>query len=287
MTLFRAGCLFSLISLAAASPAAAVELQVLSINLRSVHDDADRRLPLIREHIDRNQPDVILMQEVGRLDGRNPTQAHVLATAGSYRVVAVHNERTNRGLAILSRLPVVEVEVWRLPPRERPALAVTLDEGHGPIRVVDVHLSPQLDAVAVRETEVRAVLDRLNRTPGVPFILGGDFNFGDDGRENRLLTGLTDVFRSVRPHVPGYTYDLANPLARRNAYAREPSRRLDRLLLSDPRMQVEGCRRVLNQPAASGLFPSDHYGLYATLAVPMSVVSGAVDGRRNSPRADQ
>ena len=76
------------------------------------------------------------------------------------------------------------------------------------------------------------------------------------------VAGWSDAWASLRPGEPGWTYDLeANALARANAFAGEPSRRLDRVLSS---------RRLV--PVAVGLVgledpPSDHFGVWADMKV--------------------
>lgn len=256
-------------TLAAALPAPAAgppvgALDVLTLNLRSRQDRAEVREPLIVEFLTRHRPDVVLLQEVGGVKGAELTQAHKLAATADYGIAYCYNPRTRRGLAVLSRYPVVDVVVEWLPRRSRPALGVVINVDGRLVSFVNVHLTPQMAAVATRKAELEAALHLLAELPGPAFI-GGDFNFGDTALENTLLTSLVDVYRTVEPDAPGHTWDLRNPLARKNSYPEEPSRRLDRILVNHPWARVRGARIVLDRPVQRGVFASDHYGVLARI----------------------
>ncbi|MFT7622041.1 MAG: endonuclease/exonuclease/phosphatase family metal-dependent hydrolase [Myxococcota bacterium] len=261
-------------SAAKAPPATAVsELHVLTLNLRSRLDSPDLREPAIAAYLSRTQPDVVLLQEVGNVKGPELTQAHRLARTSDYEIAACFNKRTNRGLAVLSKYPVVDVVVQDLPRRKRPALGVVINVNGRLVSFVNVHLTPQLSAVKQRQLELDATLKLMQSLPG-PSFLGGDFNFGDSAEENAHLADLVDTFRIAQPEAPGHTWDLDNPLARKNSFPKEPSRRLDRILISDSRTRVTAAEVVLDEQVVAGIFPSDHYGVYTRVElfpVPLEV----------------
>ena len=238
-------------------------LQVLTLNLRSRLDQPDLREPAIARFLRDVRPDVVLLQEVGQVEG-GLTQAHRLAKTAHYEVASCFNPRTRRGLAVLSRYPIVDIVVEYLPRKKRPALGVVLNVNGRLVSFVNVHLTPQLDAVKQRQLELGAALELMDNLPSPAFI-GGDFNFGDSALENALLSKLVDTYRFVEPHAPGHTWDLRNPLARKNSYPKEPSRRLDRILLSAARARVAEASVVLDKPGHGGVYPSDHFGLYARI----------------------
>ncbi len=114
----------------------------------------------------------------------------------------------------------------------------------------------------------------------------GDFNAAPDADEIRFLTGLcaldgkTVYFADAWTFAgqgPGYTFDRNNHYA---AKAHEPSRRIDYIFVRGPDRQFRGepLRAELafnavslstSSVATAGepVWPSDHFGLFADLAV--------------------
>jgi len=250
-----------------ASPAEArpprppARLTILTINLRSNQDRPAEREPVIARFLRKTRPDVVLFQEVAPPGAR---QAERVLPAG-YTVVARQNPDTGRGLAIASRFPIARSLDIVLPGRGRPALGAVLDLRGRPLSIVNVHLSPELGAVETRKRELARAVELLGELGG-DGVLGGDFNFGDGAPEQAVLRGLVDAFRARHKRPKGYTWDiLRNPLAKRNGYAAEPSRRLDRLMLRG-KLRTLRADVVLNRPSRSKrgdvIFASDHFGLF-------------------------
>jgi endonuclease/exonuclease/phosphatase family metal-dependent hydrolase len=166
------------------------------------------------------------------------------------------------GLLVLSRHPFAKVAYRKLPSASgRYALFATIDLRGEALVVANVHLESPPEDSAARTAQLDFVEARLPR--GGLTVWLGDFNFGDQDPEAARLAGWTDAWTRLQPGEAGYSYDLeANPVARKNAFAAEPSRRLDRILST---------RRLV--PVAVGLVgktgqpdpPSDHYGLWADL----------------------
>ncbi|HKE12072.1 MAG TPA: endonuclease/exonuclease/phosphatase family protein, partial [Myxococcota bacterium] len=134
----------------------------------------------------------------------------------------------------------------------------------------------------IRERQVFALADLvLRRLPkgGFPPILVGDFNAEPDSSEIRFLTGLGTLrARSVYFHdswrvagarrgdpEAGFTWSNRNPYARANL---EPDRRIDYIFTGFPMRDgvglLESCRVVCDEPQ-DGVWPSDHFGVYAEL----------------------
>ncbi|MBW2362806.1 MAG: endonuclease, partial [Deltaproteobacteria bacterium] len=76
-----------------------------------------------------------------------------------------------------------------------------------------------------------------------------------------------DAWRTARCEGPGITWDNVNPWAR---LEREPDRRIDYVFAGLPPRsglgQVLTCRVVCNDER-EGVWPSDHFGVYAELRV--------------------
>ena len=269
------------LSLAMPSRAAAEDdrdwrtVDVLTLNLRSRLDSPDVRETAVASFLRRWRPDVVILQEVGNVEGTELTQAHRLAQTHTYDIASSYNRATRRGLAVLSRYPIVDVVVEPLPPRSRPALGVVVNMKGRLVSFVNVHLTPQLRASAIRASELRAALALLAALPGPGFI-AGDFNFGDSGPENQLIAGLRDAYREAHPLQKGFTWDLENQLARKNSFRNEPSRRLDRILYTRPELlRVRDAWLVLDEPVQPGIYPSDHFGVLVRMELDPVTFRGA------------
>jgi endonuclease/exonuclease/phosphatase family metal-dependent hydrolase len=175
----------------------------------------------------------------------------------------------------------VESEAILLPDsgdgEKRSALSATLDSPFGPLSFTCTHLNWKFRHGAVRERQVQAVCELVLRRrvrSGFPSILVGDFNADPESAEVRFITGLQslggrsvaflDAWRTVGQGA-GITW------SNRNAYARaalEPDRRIDYVFTGFPQRtgvgQLLDCRVVCNDEK-DGVWPSDHFGVYAEL----------------------
>jgi endonuclease/exonuclease/phosphatase family metal-dependent hydrolase len=125
---------------------------------------------------------------------------------------------------------------------------------------------------------VRAIADAVaRRAPigGFPPIVVGDFNAEPDSDEIRFMRGLTglggpcvyfaDAFAVAGDGTPGTTFSKRNPHA---APLREPERRIDYVFVRGPDDAQRGeplDAKVCFDHAVSGTFPSDHFGVMATI----------------------
>lgn len=132
--------------------------------------------------------DVVLVQEIeDHVPAEPAPRAEVLARRlGMASVYAParalgHGGLGNHGLAVLSRWPIVDDVVLRLPAhdlgwnsRPRIALGVTIEVGGVAVQVWNVHLDTRL-AVEHRLGQLTPVLERAQALPGLA-IVGGDLN---------------------------------------------------------------------------------------------------------------
>jgi endonuclease/exonuclease/phosphatase family metal-dependent hydrolase len=183
------------------------------------------------------------------------------------------------GLLILSRYPITRAYYQKLPsPTGRALLSARIAIDGQELTLATLHLESLPEAMTGRVRQIQAVagnrgLDSRRRT-----LIVGDFNYGDGDEEQRLppLAGWRDAWLTLRPDDPGLTYDVElNPLARANAFAAEPSRRLDRILLSsDLTPLAVGLVTPESGPGGEGPPPSDHYGVWADIPWPPPVTGG-------------
>jgi len=146
-------------------------------------------------------------------------------------------------------------------------VAVDLAGQGEPVRVVCTHLDAY--ASTTQLAQARELTHGPGAVPGAVVLLG-DFNTWPDERgrptyEHLLAAGFTDAWTAVGVG-PGFTHaqteDLRSAERRLNA-------RLDLVLLRGP-VVARAARLVGDQPGGrtpSGLWPSDHVGVVATLEV--------------------
>jgi endonuclease/exonuclease/phosphatase family metal-dependent hydrolase len=267
-------------------------LKVLTLNIWHDQSPWPERARLIRQWIDRLEPDLIGFQEVLVGEGVDQLRELVGDTDyhSQYAAAMTLPDRTHLqfGNAIASRWPIVDSEEIRLPDRgdweRRAALCVSLDSPHGPIGFTCTHLHWQFNHGYVREKQVGVVAATAwERRPkdGFPPIIVGDFNAEPDSDEIRYMTGLhssrgksvafLDSWQVAGDHsLPG-EQALGITWSNRNPYARveyEPRRRIDYIFAGLPGRKgvgaIETSRVVCNEEEA-GVWPTDHFGVFAEL----------------------
>jgi endonuclease/exonuclease/phosphatase family metal-dependent hydrolase len=247
----------------------------------------ERRVELIADQLIALRPDVVALQEVA-VSRRLGDVAHRLARRLGYHyvhapatryvfgdgmlsrfIVAVLGFR--EGPAILTRFPIVESEVYRLPQCRhlldpRVLLRARLDTPWGAMDVFSTH-------TAHDECQARRVAELVAaRRNGLPSLLMGDFNALESSPAIRALTedaGFVDAFRRANPDAAGPTVWQQIDAPRSTA-----RRRVEYIFLVpglDVRGDVAGSRVVFDTPHrlpdGGTLWPSDHYGVLAELIV--------------------
>jgi len=261
-------------------------LRVLTLNVWNDSGPWALRAERIRGWIDRLAPDLIAFQEV--LQSGERDLARELVGARGYELAFAKagsfwkEPREAIGNAIASRWPIAKSDVLPLPDRgdgeTRCALLCRIESPHGPLHFAATHLNWKFHHGAVRERQVVALEEfvRSRREHrGFPSIIAGDFNAEPDSDEIRYMTGRhsiegKSVYWNDAWLVAGRDGDGVT-WSNRNAYARvalEPDRRIDYVFvdypLRDGRGRVESCRVVCDDERA-GVWPSDHFGVFAEL----------------------
>lgn len=239
------------------------DLKLVTFNIWHNQGDWAARLPLLIEAIRAEAPDVIGLQEVLEDAAVGlPNQARTLADAlGGYSVdfVSTDPEGAPRryGNAILSRLPVTEVESRKLQPLDdyRTALRVRVALGRRSVDVVNTHLAWQEDAAAVRARQIADLVSMLPQD-GTPLVVMGDFNAGQEDAGLAALTGPR--FFSALPH--GTAVTTLNPAKG------HPPRVIDHIFAETARFWPVSASVIGSQPV-NGEYPSDHFGVAATVSV--------------------
>ena len=241
------------------------ELKLVTFNIWHNQGDWAARRPLLIQSILAADADVIALQEV--LEDANvglPNQAQTIADAlsaqgrpWSMHFVSTDPEGAPRryGNAILTRLPVLAHDSRKLQPLDdyRTALRVRVEALGRPTDIVVTHLAWQQEAGAVRAQQVADLLSWLPQD-GAPLIVMGDFNATQDDSGLATLTGAR--FFSTLPRN-----SVATTL---NPAKGHPNRVIDHIFAEreffDP---VEA--HVFGDVATGGEYPSDHFGVAATV----------------------
>ncbi len=271
-------------------------VSVLTLNLWHDSGPYAARRELVRDWIEALDPDVIGFQEA--LRGPTFDQVAELLHGTVYNVEYAGaspfwrdpkrapgtREATEFGNAIATRWPITERDVLPLPDAgdeaTRSALSVSINAPQpvGPFSVTCTHLHWEFDRSEVRERQVVVACDHVlarRRRGGFPPLLLGDFNAEPESAEIRYVTGLQslrgrsvamlDAWRTAGDGTSGLTWSNANDYARLNL---APDRRIDYVFAGFPRRdgigQITHCRVVCNEPK-DGVWPSDHFGVYAEL----------------------
>ena len=236
-------------------------MKVLTYNTWGIYGPPERQ-PVLAEAIRKVAADFVCLQEAvqpGLLDSLGyPSQFY--AKEG--------------GLAILSRFParshreITYRTVSPLEPYRRQALLVELQVGTTHLWVVNTHLAWKAEDEATRLAQIEELLEKV--TPLAPhLLLSGDFNASPEQAPIRRLaeSGFRDLFATLNRSELGITWDNRNPYIQSHS-VRFPDRRIDYLFLhadAFTHIHPRSCQVVCRNPEMSGLFPSDHYGVLATL----------------------
>jgi endonuclease/exonuclease/phosphatase family metal-dependent hydrolase len=277
-------------------------LRVATINVWNKSGPWLSRLALIRRELERLSPDIVGLQEVLRfqpdasteppLTAQNDQLTEIADGLGyqlAYSEASDYGQGLKFGNGLLSRYPIVAVNSVPLPGGEsgekRSLLHARCETPYGILPVFVTHLNWKFHHGSIRQRQVAFIAQRVAelapiRGTDLPPVLVGDFNAAPDADEIRFLTGLcalegkTVYFAdawSFAGEGPGYTFDRANPYA---AKAREPSRRIDYIFVRGPDRQFRGeplrAELAFNVPTAGApepVWPSDHFGLVADLAI--------------------
>ncbi len=262
-------------------------LKVLTLNLWNRSGPYDARRFRIREWIDLLEPDIVGFQEAMR--GAEIDQASELVDGLGFEVEFANASMWGDlefGNTVASRWPIADSEILTLPALDsgetRCALSVSIDAPFGEISFTCTHLNWKLHHGMVREAQVVPLCDMvLRRRPrgGFPPIIVGDFNAEPDSSEISYVQGFEsidgrsvmfyDAWRVGGDGGPGYTWSNRNAYA---AIALEPERRIDYIFSGYPIRvgerygvgKVETCRVVCDDEK-DGVWPSDHFGLYAEI----------------------
>ena len=200
-------------------------------------------------------PDLVALQEIDVHTQRSGPYNQAEEIAGRLNMhfffaKAIDFSGGSYGVAILSRYPLSETQVHRLPtqegtngePRVLATATVTLPEGTA-IRFGSTHLDAQQEPVN-RKLQAAEIL-KIAATQKLPFILAGDFNALPGSEEMTLLNKhFTRTCQSCDP-----TFPVVNP-----------ARTIDYIMFAPAKKF-----KVLSHEVIQEHYASDHLPVVATL----------------------
>ena len=151
---------------------------------------------------------------------------------------------------------------------DRRFTVATLEVGEEILNVVNTHLAWKPEDESTRHGQVRELL-RVVSEEGSPAILAGDFN---DVPESAPLVeakqaGYCDLYALFHPNERGLTWDNRNPFVQGHT-VKLPDRRIDFLMIRETllaRHPPLSCELAFSRPNRRGIYPSDHYGVFAEI----------------------
>ena len=178
------------------------------------------------------------------------------------------------GLAIFSRFLFFANEVvsyqstskTEIETRKALIAGIALPLGQGNITVANTHLSWKTEDEPVRLGQVQELLKMVSQKHGA-FLLAGDFNDIPQSEPIKEIknAGYFDLLELLHPGDPNITWDNQNPFIQTHS-VKFPDRRIDFLLANQPMLEAHPpqiCDVVFTRPNAKGIYPSDHYGVFA------------------------
>ncbi|MEU3896197.1 endonuclease/exonuclease/phosphatase family protein [Streptomyces sp. NPDC045251] len=232
------------------------------------------------------RPDVVGLQEVWAADDGANLAEWLAAELGLHCAFAaceapgrwqrrIGDDTVGIGNAVLSRWPVTERAVLRLPAPEqlddgRLVLHARLDAPGHPVPFFTAHLNSGDHAAAVRREQAAALVAFVaehRHGSAFPPVVTGDLNARPESPEVRLLRAgrLHDAWEHAGPAAPAATWDPANPYI---ANPPVPGVRIDYVHVGPPGPgglgRVRAVRRAGDGPV-DGVWPSDHAAVVADL----------------------
>ncbi|MEO3759644.1 endonuclease/exonuclease/phosphatase family protein [Mycobacterium sp. B14F4] len=241
------------------------ELTFTTFNVWNDGYFADERYDAIVELLTRQEPDIMVFQEVTRR-AHDILLSHPLVREQYFCAAVIGGGVGDYGMAMLSRVPLREVTYTRLPSRMfRGFLQAELTAAGVRTAVSSVHLDSGKASAGLRARQLDDVFGALRSADDA--IVLGDFNMRD-AENSGIAAPFTDVWPMLRPREPGFTEDTAINLMRLDSRDKHRQVRFDRVLVKGSAWTPADIDLIGTQPISTAhprVFPSDHFGLRCRL----------------------
>lgn len=271
-------------------------ISLVTINILNDLSLWKKRGALLVEQLADLNPDLIAMQEVS-LQGESSNAHWIVEQLNLYRSDPENEPpyevllcpktgiyAKKEGIAILSRLPVKNHESLDLLTQNRVAQLVHFRVEKSDFLLVNGHFFWKPGVSEERQVQVELLLDFLDTQPvDQPVIICGDFNgMPDTPAIERMQRYFDSAHKIVHKEEPEFTCPTPLPnsgrvklrniitwlLRKRPKPDSDWHGTLDYIFV-DPRLQTQECRVVLNLPSDNNpeIYPSDHFGLFASILI--------------------
>lgn len=242
-------------------------LTAVTLNLWHDQHDWPVRRAVIVDSLRTLAPDVLFLQEVLEHEGL-PNQARQLADSLGYAFVFTSVDPPDGpkryGNAILTPHPILATGEVALPPRDdyRMAAHARLSIAGHIVDTYVTHLHHTSEGGAIRAEQIDGLIAFIDSTRADgALLLGGDFNADPTWPEMApLVARWTDAYAAVHPSS---TVDTVTTLNQAYGHARV---RIDHLFVDSQRLRPLAASVILAAPAPSGVWASDHFGVWARFA---------------------
>ena len=197
-------------------------IKIMSYNIHiatpgSISDFNITDLKAIADVINRENPDVVVLQEVDKNTVRSGKDSHQAKDLGELTGMHYHfagasfKSEGEQGQAILSKYPIIDAESFKLPCPEESngetrSFAIIVVEIEGvDVAFMTVHLDHRSDED--RKFQIVQMLEHTKRYDNYPIIFGGDFNMKP---ENDNFSLIEKQFSMVTDNHP-FTFPQINP----------------------------------------------------------------------------
>jgi endonuclease/exonuclease/phosphatase family metal-dependent hydrolase len=248
-----------------------MRFRIATFNLHGAHRRWEERRELIVQQLINLNPDVLCLNEVLVLED---TGRWVWRRAWDAGMRYAYSQQNGPGYywaadasAILTRFPVIEMGDFDYAAAGRYAQVARLDLGGATLDVYVTHLHHRNED-SMREYQVHLLLGWIDRRDApAARVVCGDFNTGTGARSlERMLERFTPSQREGTFPTP-LRYRVPGPLGVRDPL--EPlSMCFDYVWVEQPLRLIES-GRCFDRPSPSDpdLWPSDHVGVWADLAL--------------------
>jgi endonuclease/exonuclease/phosphatase family metal-dependent hydrolase len=248
------------------------EVTVATLNLFNRMGQWGHRAPLVIDQLEELAPDVIALQEVDlvldqgmwisrQINKRLPGQPH-------YRIKHATNtgQRASfHSIATLAKVEFLEHEILDLMTFERVAQRMVFLAGERPFVFVNTHLHHPPEATQERVEQIELIFAWLDRDArALPTVALGDFNaYTGEPAVALMKSRFRSAYETARGAEPEKTW--TTPV---NTYDPAPHGTLDYIFIS-PEFRVVDAGLAFDKPDRldPNMYPSDHLGLYARLAL--------------------
>lgn len=243
-------------------------MKILTLNTWQERGPWRERWELILKGLKEYDADLVGFQEVFNMDW-----AREIRERSGYPYLVVSGEHS--GLIFLSKFRPLEQECLVMKtqsPTEdylRYAFYIKIKTGQGDAALFNTHLSWRADENEIRMKQTQELETFVaQKSAGLPAAILGDFNGGANTPPVVYLREIRkwiDTFWVKNPDDLGWTWDYRNPYAEMER-EKMAERRIDYIFIRDrtgPFEKIKSSRVVFNRPSSQGIWPSDHFGVFA------------------------